>query len=340
MSRVGMGSTLSWSLLSRRRILAATFVALAFALAAATGADAAIVTARDTQGRTITFDVRAATVDTNWYADVLRATAHGNEISDVTIRIVPEPDIEALCGDAAAACYSGRRGPKIIFISAGKNLNLESTLIHEYGHHLDTYWRVPGVPELNGTPVWWQARGMASLLSRSRVAFDYSLGWDHSIGEIFAEDYAYIHMGDTNGSRYAIPWMSAPDEALKTALFAELGAPTAPLPEAPNEPLIIERTGVLAPRDTRSLAFGLLGPGRRVTFTAKVSRPKRKGVRARVKIVCDGKVVANQPVGKGRSVRTVDVQNLGPAQCDARLVSSVGVTLAYTLTLRLVRESV
>ena len=340
MSRLGMGSPLSSSLRFRRRILVGAFVALALSFAAATRADAAIITDRDAQGRTITFDVRAATADTSWYADVLRATAHGDEISAVTIRIVPEPDIEALCGDAAAACYSGRNGPKIIFIPAGKNLNLESTLIHEYGHHLDTYWRVPGVPELNGTPVWWQARGMASLLSRSRVAFDYSLGWDHSVGEIFAEDYAYIHIGDADGGRYGIPWMTKPDEALKTAMFAELGTPTAPLPEAPNEPLVIERKGVLAPRDTRSLAFGLLGPGRRVTFTAKVSRPKRKGVRARVQVVCDGKVVANQPIGKGRSVRTVDVQNLGPAQCDARLVSSVGVTLSYTLTLRLVRETV
>jgi hypothetical protein len=339
MSRASMGSTLSPSLLLRRRILAAILVALALALAAATGADAAIVTARDTQGRTITFDVRAATVDTDWYAAVLRGTAHGNEISDVTIRIVPEPDIEALCGDAAAACYSGRNGPKVIFIPAGKNLNLESTLIHEYGHHLDTYWHVARVPELNGTPAWWQARGMASLLSRDRVAFDYSLGWDHGIAEIFAEDYAYIHMGDTNGGRYGIPWLSPPDEALKTAMFAELGTPTAPLPEAPNEPLVIERKGVLAPRDTRALAFGLLGPGRRVTFTAKVSRPKRKGVRARVQVICDGRVVATQPIGKGRSKRTVDVPNLGPAQCDARLVSRVGVSLAYTLTLRLAIES-
>jgi len=319
----------------RRRLFVALCAALVVALGVAAGADAAIVTAKDTQGRTITFDVRASTVDTNWYADVLRATAHGNEISDVTIRIVPEPDIEALCGDSAAACYSGRSGPKIIFVPAGKSTNLEGTLIHEYGHHLDTYWHVAGVPELNGTPVWWASRGMASLLSRGRVAFDYSLGWDHSIAEMFAEDYAYIHMG----SRYGIPWLSPPDDALKAALFAELGTPTAPLPDAPEEPLVILRRGVLAPHDVRSLAFGLLGPGRRVTFTATVARPKRKGVRARVQVVCDGRVVASQPIGRGRSVRTLDVPNLGPAQCDARLVSNVGVTLGYTLRLRLAIES-
>jgi hypothetical protein len=329
-----MGSPLC-SHLRLRRLLAVLIAAVAVSFALARGADAAIITSQDTQGRTITFDVRAATVDTDWYAAVLRGTAHGNEISDVTIRIVPEPDIEALCGDAAAACYTGRNGPKIIMIPAGKSANLEATLIHEYGHHLDTYWHVNGVPELNGTPVWWQARGMAALLSGRRVAFDYSLGWEHSIAEIFAEDYAYIH----TGTRYGIPWMSPPDDTLKAAMFAELGTPTAALPDAPDEPLVITRRGTLAPRDTRSLSFGLLGPGRRVTFTATVARPKRKGVRARVQVVCDGKLVANQPVGRGRSIRTLDVPNLGPASCDARLVSKVGVTLGYTLRLRLAVEN-
>ena len=339
MNRVEMGSPLQTHL-RLRRLLAVLVAAVAVSFALARGAEAAIITSQDTQGRTITFDVRAATVDTDWYAAVLRATAHGNEISDVTIRIVPEPQIEALCGDAAAACYTGRSGPKVIIVPAGKSANLEATLIHEYGHHLDTFWQVNGVPELNGTPVWWQARGMASLLSSGRVAFDYRLGWDHSIAEIFAEDYSYIHMGTLHGDRYGIPWLSRPDDALKAAMFAELGTPTAPLPDAPDEPLVITRKGTLAPRDTRSLAFGLLGPGRRVTFTATVARPKRKGIRARVQIVCDGKLVANQPVGQGRSVRTVDVTNLGPASCDARLVSKVGVTLVYTLRLRLAVESV
>jgi hypothetical protein len=320
----------------RRRLLAALCAALVLALGVAAGADAAIVTAKDTQGRTITFDVRAATVDTNWYADVLRATAHGNEISTVTIRIVPEPEIEGLCGGGAAACYSGRRGPKIIFVPAGKSANLESTLIHEYGHHLDTAWPVAGVEELNGTPAWWAARGMAALLRGNRVAFDYSLGWDHSIGEVFAEDYQYIH----TGSHYGISrWIQPPDETLKATMFAELGTPTAALPEAPDEPLVIERQGVLSPRDVRSLPFGLLGPGRRVTFTATVTRPKRKGVRARAQVVCDGRIVASQQFGRGRSTRTLDIPNLGPAQCDARLVSNVGVTLGYTLRLRLAVES-
>jgi len=81
----------------RRRAVVAALLAV-LALAGATGANAAVVTSHDDQGRTITFDVRAANVDTEWYASVLRAAAHGNEISDVTITIVPEPQIPAFCG--------------------------------------------------------------------------------------------------------------------------------------------------------------------------------------------------------------------------------------------------
>jgi hypothetical protein len=316
----------------RRRIVAFLLVAIALVLAAATGADAAIIRSQDLQGRTITFDVRATAVDTDWYTAVLRASAPGNEISGVTIRIVPEPQIEAICGGAAAACYTGLRGDPTIIIPAGKSAGLASTLLHEYGHHLDTAWRVPGVQELNGTPTWWNARGMAGLLSERRVSFDYSLGWDHSIGEIFAEDYAYIH----TGSRYAISrWLSPPDEALKNAMFAELGAPQAALPASPEVPLVLQRQGTLVPRDRYSVPFGLLGPGRRVTMTATISRPARKGIRARAQIVCEGRVISTQPFGKGRATRVLDVPNLGPAQCDARLISTAGVRLTYRLTLRL-----
>jgi hypothetical protein len=319
-----------------RRILAALFGAVAVALAVAAGADAAVVTSRDAQGRTITFDVRAASVDVEWYASVLRAAAHGNEISAVTIRIVPAADVDALCGAEAIACYTGRRSAPTIIVPAGRSALVEDSLLHEYGHHLDGSWRVPGVRELNGTPVWWNARGMASLLAAGRVAFDYSLGWSHSIAEIFAEDYAYIHVG----RRYGITWLSPPDAALKAALFAELGgAPTTAPPPAAEEPLVIVRRGTLAPRARRVLPFGLLGPGRHVTLTATVSRPNRAGVRARAQIICGGTIVASQPFGRGRAQRTLDVPNLGPADCAARLVSTARISLAYTLRLRLAVEN-
>lgn len=323
--------------MTTRRRWASLFVALVAALALATAAGAEIVTKEDSEGRTITFDVRAPSVDVDWYAALLRAAAHSDEISRVTIRIVPEEDVPLLCGAAAAACYSpGRSGGRIV-VPAGKDLRVASTFLHEYGHHLDRAWSVSGVPELNGTPVWWQLRGMAELVAQGTVAFDYSRGWNRSIGEIFAEDYAWIHIP----YQHAIPWLAPPDDALRTALFAELGGqPTAQLPETPAAgPLVINRSGTLGAKRSQVVPFGLLGPGRRVTFAATVNRSTRAGTRARMDVTCNGARVASQAFTKGRSTRTINVPNLGPAECSARLVSTTGVLLTYTLRLRLAIET-
>src|SRR5215211_4262008 len=91
------------------RRLPALLVAFVATLAIATGADAAIVTAQDNQGRTITFDVQDATANVDWYVALLRSAAHGNEISNVTIRIVRPEQVAAFCGDEAAACYTRTR---------------------------------------------------------------------------------------------------------------------------------------------------------------------------------------------------------------------------------------
>jgi hypothetical protein len=314
-----------------KAFLAALILVLTLAVAA--GANAAIVTSADAQGRRITFDVRAKNVDTDWYASVLRATAHGNEISNVTIRIVPDQAIEGLCGPEAAACYGGIGGQATIAIPAGKNQFIEGTLIHEYGHHVDASTPNPGIPELNGIPVWWTDRGMGNLLAGRQVAFDYSLGWDHSIPEIFADDYAYIHVGSTY--HYGITWLTPPDDKLKADMFAALGTPTAPLPAAPNTPLVVNRVGTLAAHGLKTIPFGLLGPGRHVTFTATVSRPQRKGVRARIQVVCNGTVAGTTTIARGQRTRTLDLPSMGPGDCDARLVSNAPVALKYTLRLQL-----
>ena len=80
-----------------RRLLVSVLALVALALA--TGANAAIITSADGQGRRITFDVRAV-ADTEWYASILRAIPHGNEISNVTIRIVPDQSIDTSCGSS------------------------------------------------------------------------------------------------------------------------------------------------------------------------------------------------------------------------------------------------
>jgi hypothetical protein len=308
------------------------------ALAFVTAADAEVVTTQDNQGRTMTFDVRTDGVDVEFYAALLRWAAHGDEISNVVVRIVDPVEIQSQCGVSALACYGPRRGEPTIVMPAGTGSVVAQTMLHEYGHHLDTAWDVPGVPDLEGTPVWWASRGMAELLANGMVAFDYSLGWSRSVAEVFAEDYSYIHLAGS----YGIPWLSPPDDALRAAIFAELGGgPTTAPPTAATvrAPLIVTRTGRLAARRRTAVPFGLLGPGRRVTLTVSLSGSNRAGTRARAQIVCNETVVATRTFGRGRVQRVLNVPNLGPAECEARLISTTGVALQYTLRLRLAVET-
>jgi hypothetical protein len=323
---------LSHHLHTSRRWCVTLLVAAVAATAFATGAGAEIVPKQDAHGRSITFDVQAPNVDVDWYAALLSSAAHGNEISSVTILIVPESRIGALCGAAAAACYAQTRTGGRMVVPAGKDLRVASTFLHEYGHHLDRAWTVPGVRELNGTPVWWQLRGMAQLLAQGQVAFDYGRGWSRAVGEIFAEDYAYAHVG----YQYSIPWLSPPDDALKNALLTELGGVQGPLPETPAAgPLVISRSGTLAARRTQTVPFGLLGPGRRVTFTVTLGGAQRKGARARAEVICNGRRVATRTFTRTIRTRTIDVPNLGPADCTARIVSTAPVRMTYSARLRL-----
>jgi hypothetical protein len=326
----------------RTRTLAA-LAALAVALLSAAAAQAEIVVRKDAAGRTLTFDVLAPDVDVDWYAGIITSAAHGDEISGVTVRIVSPGEIAARCGSQAAACYERRRGVSTITVPVGRSASLASVVLHEYGHHLDASRPVDGVNELNGTPAWWAARGMAALLAARTVTFDYSLSWERSIGEIFAEDYAYIHGGD----HYSIPWLAPPDAALRDAMFAELGAggpapaPASAAPAAPAEPpaqpvqpeaVVTARSGVLAPRGRATIPFRLLGPNRRVTVTGAVSSLRRGPASARLEIVCGAAVVGRADL---RGTRTLDLPGVGPASCRAVVVSTSRSHQRYSLRLRL-----
>ena len=318
--------------MTRLRLLVSLLVALVLALAAAVAAGAEVIVSRDDQGRSITFDVHAAGVDVEWYAALLRAAVHGNEISTVTIRIVPSEQIASACGASAVACYGNRGGSPLMIVPAGQSDLVAHALVHEYGHHLDEAWTVAGYPEPNGTPVWWAARGIADLLRRGQVAFDYSLGWSHSVGELFAEDYTWINLP----GHYQISWLSPPDDTLKSALLAELGSAATPPPAATTptpQPVVVVRQGSLAPHTKQAVRF-MVDSGRRVTLTAAVGGSREIGVRARVEVYCEGQRVASRSFGRGLQTTTLDVRGQAPALCSARVVSTSRVVHAYSLRVR------
>jgi hypothetical protein len=312
----------------RLTVLAVLLAALGLAPAAA----AEIVTAQDRQGRTITFDVQAEGVDVDWYAELLRNAAHGDEIERVTVRIVPPGELQGSCGGPAHACYGGPRSDARITVPAGKSHSLAHTLLHEYGHHVDAHRGVGAAPrEPNGSASWWAARGISRLLAENQVSHTYSLGWERAIGELFAEDYAQLHIEH----QFQIEWLAPPTRAVRAALRRDLeGEPAAPIPAPAKPPLVIRRSGELHPGQVHSVPFELLGPGRRVTFTATVTRDTS----ARMLLRCtDGRTASRVLDGAARTA-TIDLRDLGPARCTVSVRGTGTAAGGYNARVRLARE--
>jgi hypothetical protein len=308
-------------------------LALLGALVVAPAASAEIVTSQDFAGRTITFDVRAEGVDVEWYAEQLRNAAHGDEIQRVRFLIVSASDLRQICGGGAAGCYSRGREARVT-VPAGTSELVLHTLVHEYGHHIDASRGVAASSrEPNGSASWWDARQIAQLLAEGKVSHTYSLGWERAIGEIFAEDYAQLHFE----TPFKIGWLDPPGDAVREALRKDLeNVPATPIPAAPKPPVVITRSGMLRTSTAVLIPFELLGPGRRVTFTARV---RSAGARVRMELRCsDGRTASRRLAGTTRSA-TIDLRELGPARCTVS-VRRVGQTPAsFSARLRLAVES-
>ena len=311
-----------------RRLL--VVLALVAWLVCAGQAAAAEVIAYDEQGRSISFDVRAEGVDAEWYASLLRTAPHGDEISTVRIVVVSRSELLSTCGPDAAGCYSRN----VITVLAEESARNAHTVVHEYAHHLDRSRPVAGISEPNGTSVWWRARGMAQLLRLGSVARSYVIGWNRSIAEIFAEDYAQLVLP---GSRYAIPWLGPPSDTIIAALKADLGL--GPEPEIVDPPLpkpvVQTRSGSLAAGKRVTIPFGLLGPGRNWRVTAAFGGATARVPRATLEVRCDGRRIALKTIASGMPKVTIERSNVGPADCTTTLASTSGISRSFTLTLRL-----
>ena len=337
---------------------AALLTVLVAAGALAGTANAVERVADDGQGRSITFDVQAAGADVEGYAAVLRGLRHGDEISDVVVRIIPENRIATECGSGALACYrwSSAGGARITVPSLPPE-RVTASLTHEYGHHVDaTYAHLPGARGLDGTRRWWGARGMAALLSSGEVAFDYQRGWSRSIAEIFAEDYKYLHHPSTG---HKIAWLGRPGEPVLDALRADLGtaaptpnpgssgsgttrppagatppAPPAVRPRGKRAKSRFSERGRLGPRRRRAIPFPVLSV-RRVRVAVRVTNGRRRVARAVLR--CNARTVARRRVRGGRPV-VLQARRVtpNPGRCTLR-VTAGRRAVKYAVTVRKIR---
>jgi hypothetical protein len=300
-------------------------------LVAVGAASADEVVLRDGRGRAIHFDVRAD-ADVAWYAGILRRAAHGDEIERVTIRIVDWHELRSRCSAAAAGCYSRRDGNRgVVVVPAGRSAGVAHTLIHEYGHHVDASRRHGGLDEPNGTPLWWEARGMARLVSLRSVRDRYEVGWDRSIGEVFAEDYAYtnLHRG------YKIAWLGPPSPTVQQAIRADLGLAKPPALTTTRpavKPVVITRRGTLEPNTRVTVDFGLLGPNRRVRLDGVLRGGE--ATRGRVEVTC-GSELRSRPLAGSNAMVSLELTRVGPARCEASIANTGASAGRFRFTVRL-----
>jgi hypothetical protein len=311
-----------------RTLVVSVLAALAAAVLAGPAAAREVVM-RDAEGRAMRFDVRAD-VDLAWYAGLLRRAAHANEIERVTIRIVDWDELRERCGRRAAGCYGRREGNRgVMVVPAGRSADIAHTVIHEYGHHVDWSRRHSNLGEPNGTPLWWKARGMAELVALQSVRDRYQLGWNRSIAEVFAEDYAYTNLGRP----YRISWLQPPSRTVQQAIRADLGLAERPVITGARpaiRPVVITRQGTLGPSESVAVDFGLLGPNRRVLLNGAFPSLGRW----RVEVTCDGAVLRRR-LTAARPAVTLEVPRVGPAQCRASIANAGSRAEAFRFTVRL-----
>jgi hypothetical protein len=314
-----------------RQRVAAALVGVLGTLTFVGTAEAREVVFRDDEGRTIRFDVRAD-ADVGWYAGLLRRAAHGDEIERITITIVDWRELSERCSRIAAGCYSRRSGNRgVIVVPAGRSSDLAHTVVHEYGHHVDASRHHGGLDEPNGTPLWWQARGMADLVAFRSVRDRYQVGWDRSIGEVFAEDYAYTNLHGV----YKIDWLERPTRTIQQAIRADLGLAAPPVLSTTKpalKPVVIVREGTLGPDERVTVDFGLLGPNRLVRLQGLLDAGAT--TRGRVQVTCGGSAPHSRALTNASTV-SLELARAGPGQCEASITNTGARPGRFRFTVRL-----
>ena len=157
---------------------------------------------------------------------------------------------------------------------------------------------------------------MERLVRIRSVATSYVLGWDRSIAEIFAEDYAQLALGDAD---YNIGWLPAPDATVLAAIKFDLGL--GPEPE-------IARSGAEAgvdlparhPRPKLGVGDPVqpARPGPAGDRESDLHRREGEAVTCELEIRCDGSWVAIRTIGTGQNEISIDRRDLGPASARRR----------------------
>jgi hypothetical protein len=133
---------------------------------------------------------------TQSWADFLARLAHGQELSEVEVYLLPLAEIRGICGRGAIGCYSPRDETIVTIaddIPGGPTA--ESVLTHEYGHHVATNRvNTPWDAGDWGTKRWATASNVCARALMGRLfPGDQGANYQLNPGEGMAESYRVLN---------------------------------------------------------------------------------------------------------------------------------------------------
>jgi hypothetical protein len=175
---------------------------------------------------------QAQVVPQDW-ATYLGTLVHGPELAKLTLDLVPQDSVQAVCGREALACYDPQK--ETIYVSPEDQLDeppAKEVLIHEYGHHLannesDAPWKALDY----GTKRWASYENICSKAATGAASpGDEGSHYFQNSGEAFAESYRVLNLEKEGVGVSSIGWSIVdrsffPDPTALTLLEQDITTP-------------------------------------------------------------------------------------------------------------------
>lgn len=150
-------------------------------------------------------DGHTVRIDAGTYSDAtarevaaeLGELVHGDEMNELSVRLVTPLEMQLICGSGSLACYAP--GPALMVLDGTDYQGRPSRtflMAHEYGHHVaENRTNAPWFAGNWGTKRWASYEQICRLAERGvALPGSYSRrGYWRNPGEAFAEAYAFMH---------------------------------------------------------------------------------------------------------------------------------------------------
>jgi hypothetical protein len=165
------------------------------------------------------------------WATYLGTLVHGPELSKLTLNLLPQDSVQAVCGRRALACYNPNT--EAIYLSPEDQLDepaAKEVLIHEYGHHIaDNSDDAPWVALNFGTKRWSSYENICAKAATGAASpGDEGSHYFQNSGEAFAESYRVLNLekqGDTNIGWDIVDHSFFPDATALKLLEEDIASP-------------------------------------------------------------------------------------------------------------------